>query len=96
MTKRFDRDENTKHHLRTLYELAHRDYRQKATHDVSQILLTIDRLGLGYAASEEAFRRIAFNVMATNCERSYEERVVSSSRGRTGNVLPSHGMTCSR
>jgi serine/threonine-protein kinase HipA len=68
MTKRFDRDGNTKHHLQTLCGLAHLDYRQKATHDVSQLLSTIDRLGLGYAALEEAFRRIAFNVMAANCD----------------------------
>jgi serine/threonine-protein kinase HipA len=68
MTKRFDRDGNAKHHLQTLCGLAHLDYRQKATHDVSQLLLTIDRLRLGYPAMEEAFRRIAFNVMAANCD----------------------------
>lgn len=68
MTKRFDRDGNTKHHVQTLCGLAHLDYRQKATHDVSQLLLTIDRLRLGYPALEEAFRRIAFNVMAANCD----------------------------
>lgn len=68
MTKRFDRDGNTKHHVQTLCGLAHLDYRQKATHDVSQVLVTIDRLGLGYAAKEEAFRRIAFNVIAANCD----------------------------
>lgn len=68
MTKRFDRDGNAKHHLQTLSGLAHMDFRQKATHDVSQFLLAIDRLQLGYAAMEEAFRRIAFNVMAANCD----------------------------
>lgn len=68
MTKRFDRDGKAKHHLQTLCGLAHLDYRQKATHDVSQLLLTIDRLQLGYPAMEEAFRRIAFNVMAANCD----------------------------
>jgi serine/threonine-protein kinase HipA len=68
MTKRFDRDGNVKHHLQTLCGLAHLDYRQKATHDVSQFLMTIQRLGLGYTALEEAFRRIAFNVMAANCD----------------------------
>ena len=30
--------------------------------------MTIQRLGLGYTALEEAFRRIAFNVMAANCD----------------------------
>ncbi len=68
MTKRFDRDTNRKHHLQTLCGLAHLDYRQRATHDVSQLFLTINRLELGYAALEEAFRRVAFNVMASNCD----------------------------
>ena len=68
MTKRFDREGNTKHHLQTLCGLAHLDYRQKAVHDVSQLMLTIDRLRLGYVAMEEAFRRTAFNVMTANCD----------------------------
>jgi serine/threonine-protein kinase HipA len=68
MTRRFDRDGNTRHHVQTLCAMAHLDYRQKATHDVSQLFLTIDRLRLGYPAKEEAFRRVAFNVMAANCD----------------------------
>ena len=68
MTKRFDRDGNTKHHIQTLCAMAHLDYRQRATHDVSQLFLTMDRLELAYPAKEEAFRRIAFNVMAANCD----------------------------
>lgn len=68
MTKRFDRDGNTKHHVQTLCGLAHLDYRQKATHDASQLFMTIDRLGMGYSAMEQAFRRVAFNVMAANCD----------------------------
>ena len=68
MTKRFDRDGLTKHHLQTLCGLAHLDYRQKATHDSSQLFQAIDRLKLGYESKEEAFRRIAFNVMAANCD----------------------------
>ncbi len=68
MTKRFDRDGNTKHHLQTLCAIAHLDYRQRATHDLHQFLLTIQRLRLGYPALEEALRRAAFNVMAVNCD----------------------------
>ena len=68
MTRRFDRDGNARHHVQTLCAMAHLDYRQKATHDVSQLFLTIDRLRLGYPATEEAFRRVAFNVMAANCD----------------------------
>ncbi len=68
MTKRFDREGNVRHHVQTLCAMAHMDYRQKATHDVSQLFLTMGRLQLGYSAMEEAFRRVAFNVMAANCD----------------------------
>lgn len=68
MTKRFDRDGNHKHHLQTLCGLAHLDYRQKATHDASQLFMTISRLGIGYSGMEQAFRRVAFNIVSANCD----------------------------
>jgi len=68
MTRRFDRAGNQKHHLQTLCALAHLDYRQKATHDYNQYFQMIQDLSLGPEALEEAFRRIAFNVMARNCD----------------------------
>jgi serine/threonine-protein kinase HipA len=68
MTRRFDRDGNRKHHLQSLCAMAHLDYKQKATHDYSQFLQTIIRLGLDYSALEEGFRRMVFNVMAVNCD----------------------------
>ena len=68
MTRRFDCDGNRKHHMQTLCAMAHLDYKQKASHDYNQLFQTIDQLGLGYEAKEEAFRRMAFNVMAANCD----------------------------
>jgi len=68
MTKRFDRDGNKKHHLQTLCGLAHLDYRQRATHDASQLFMAIKRLGIEYSGMEQAFRRVVFNVMAANCD----------------------------
>ncbi len=68
MTRRFDRDGNTKINVQSLCAMAHLDFRQKATHDVSQWLQAMERLDLDYPQKEEAFRRIAFNVMAANCD----------------------------
>lgn len=68
MTRRFDRDGNIRHHLQTLCAMAHLDYRQIATHDYSQLFLAMTQLRLEYADMEEAFRRMAFNVMAANCD----------------------------
>ncbi len=48
--------------------MAHLDYKQKASHDYNQLFLTIKRILPGYHALEEALRRMAFNVMAANCD----------------------------
>jgi serine/threonine-protein kinase HipA len=93
MTRRFDRDGNAKHHLQTLCGLAHLDYRQKATHDVSQLLLTIDRLQLGYPALEEAFRRIAFNVMAANCDDHTKNVSFLLREGGVWELAPAYDVT---
>jgi len=68
MTCRFDRDGNLKHHMQTLCAMSRLDYKQKATHDYSQLFQAIKALGLGPQASEEAFRRMVFNVFARNCD----------------------------
>jgi len=68
MTKRFDRDGNTKHHVQSLCALSHLDYRQRATHSYEQLFLTISQLGLDDTARRQAYLRMAFNVMARNCD----------------------------
>lgn len=93
MTKRFDRDGNTKHYVQTLCGLAHLDYRQKATHDASQLLLTIDRLGLAYDAKEEAFRRVAFNVIAANCDDHTKNISFLLREGGAWELAPAYDVT---
>jgi serine/threonine-protein kinase HipA len=68
MTRRFDRNGNEKIHVQTLCGLAQLDYRAKGVHDYSQYLGAISQLELPLSESEQAFRRIAFNVMASNCD----------------------------
>ena len=68
MTSRFDRSGNNKHHLQSLCAMSHLDYKQRATHDYSQLFLIIQKLGLNYDALTEAFRRMTFNIMAANCD----------------------------
>jgi serine/threonine-protein kinase HipA len=67
MTKRFDRKGNTKLHTQTLCGMAQLDYRAKGVHDYSQWLNVMRQLNMSPAAFEQAFRRIALNVMAKNC-----------------------------
>ncbi len=68
MTKRFDRSGNIRHHMQTLCAMSHLDYRKKGTNSYSQLFLTMQQLNLPYEQMEEAFRRMAFNVMGRNCD----------------------------
>jgi serine/threonine-protein kinase HipA len=72
MTKRFDREvvggSTKKHHVQTLCAMNHLDFRQRGTHDYAQLFMTIAKLGLSDEANSQAFRRMAFNVMARNCD----------------------------
>ena len=68
MTRRFDRDHQGKMHVQTLCAMAHLDFRQRATHDYVQYFAVIDDLALEPSARTEAFRRMAFNVAAANCD----------------------------
>ena len=68
MTKRFDRNGNTKLHTQSLCGMAQLDYRAKGVHDYSQWLNVMRQLSMSPQVFEQAFRRIAFNVMAKNCD----------------------------
>ena len=68
MTKRFDREGNTKLHTQTLCGMGQLDYKARGVHDYSQYLNAMRRLQMGAEAFQQAFRRIAFNVMASNCD----------------------------
>lgn len=93
MTRRFDRQGNNKHHLQSLCAMAHLDYKQKASHDYSQLLQTIIRLGLDYAHLEEAFRRMAFNVMAANCDDHTKNISFMLREGARWELTPAYDVT---
>ncbi len=66
MTKRFDRDGNTKHHMQTLCGLQHYDFNDMDGYSYEQVFQTMRLLRLTYPEAEEMFRRMVFNVLATN------------------------------
>lgn len=72
MTQRFDRDvvkgRTIKHHVQTLCALNDLDFKQRATHAYTQLFMVVAELGLGDEATRQVFRRMAFNVMARNCD----------------------------
>ncbi len=93
MTRRFDRDGNRKHHMQTLCAMAHLDYKQKASHDYSQLFQTLSRLQIGYEALEEAFRRMAFNVMAANCDDHTKNFAFLLREGEGWALAPAYDVT---
>ena len=93
MTRRFDREGNRKRHLQSLCALTHLDYKQKASHDYSQFLQTVIRLGLDAIALEEAFRRMAFNVMAVNCDDHTKNISFLLPEGMPWELAPAYDVT---
>ncbi len=93
MTKRFDRDGNRKHHIQSLCALRHLDYNQRATHAYEQYFMAIHQLGLGDAALDQAFRRMALNVMARNCDDHTKNFGFRLKEGGKWELTPAYDVT---
>ena len=93
MTKRFDRDENMKHHVQSLCALDHLDYKQRATHSYEQLFLAINQLGLGDTARRQAYLRMAFNVMARNCDDHTKNFAFLLRKGYEWELSPAYDVT---
>lgn len=93
LTKRFDRDGNKKHHTQTLCALAHADFNLIAAHDYHQYFLTIADLNLGSAVMAEAFRRMAFNYLAANCDDHTKNFSFLLKEGGSWELAPAYDLT---
>jgi serine/threonine-protein kinase HipA len=104
MTRRFDRDveratesddtvRTVKHHVQTFCALDHLDFKQRATHAYAQLFMAIARLRLGDEANGQAFRRMAFNVMARNCDDHTKNFAFRLRQGRAWELAPAYDVT---
>jgi serine/threonine-protein kinase HipA len=97
MTKRFDREvidgKTLKHHVQTLCAINHLDFRQRGTHDYSQLFMTASALGLEDDAMDQIFRRMAFNVMARNCDDHTKNFGFILRQGQPWNLAPAYDVT---
>jgi serine/threonine-protein kinase HipA len=93
MTRRFDRDGNRKHHIQSLCALQHLDYNQRATHAYEQYFLLTQKFGLGDDALQQAFRRMAFNVMARNCDDHTKNFSFRLKDGGNWELAPAYDVT---
>ncbi len=67
MTKRFDREgHGTKHHVQTFCAMQHYDFNNLYGYSYEQLFQTMRMLKLSYPEAEQMYRRMVFNVMATN------------------------------
>jgi serine/threonine-protein kinase HipA len=91
MTKRFDRSENaTKHHLQTFCGLQHFDYNKLYSYSYEQLFLTMRALRLSYPEAEQMFRRMVFNVMATNYDDHTKNFSFLLSQGESWKLAPAY------
>ena len=97
MTRRFDREvvggQMIKHHIQTLCAMSHLDYKQRATHAYTQLFMAIAQLKLGDEANGQAFRRMAFNVMAKNCDDHSKNFAFRLKQGSTWELAPAYDVT---
>jgi serine/threonine-protein kinase HipA len=73
--------------------MSHLDYKQRATHAYAQLFITIARLDLGDDAIGQAFRRMAFNVMAKNCDDHSKNFAFRLQKGGTWELAPAYDVT---
>lgn len=90
MTKRFDRDGNTKHHIQTWCGLQHYDYNNLYGYSYEQLFQTMRFLRLPYPQAEEIFRRIVFNVIATNYDDHTKNFSFRMKQGESWELAPAY------
>ncbi|MBI3299084.1 MAG: type II toxin-antitoxin system HipA family toxin [Elusimicrobia bacterium] len=94
MTKRFDREEDgTKHHLQSLCAMDHLDFKKKSANSYEQLFMTMRQLKLGHSADLEAFRRMALNVMARNCDDHTKNFSFLLKKGGPWELSPAYDVT---
>jgi serine/threonine-protein kinase HipA len=94
MTRRFDRDAgNVRHHVQTLCAMSHVDYRKIGTNSYAQLFDAASQLKLPYLDLEEIFRRMAFNVMGSNCDDHSKNFSFMLKRGSNWKLAPAYDVT---
>lgn len=94
MTKRFDRQGGSgRHHMQTLCAMNHLDYKKKGANAYAQLFLAMEALKLPYEDFEDAFRRMAFNVMARNCDDHTKNFSFLLKQGQPWRLAPAYDVT---
>lgn len=96
MSRRFDRlPGGEKLHMQSLAAMAHFDFNLAGAYSYEQLLLVIRRLGLPMATVEEAFRRMAFNIVARNQDDHVKNTAFLMDKSGQWSLAPAFDLTYS-
>jgi serine/threonine-protein kinase HipA len=91
LTKRFDREgSKVKHHVQTFCAMNHFDFNAMSSFSYEQLFQTMRELRLTYAEAEQMFRRMVFNVVASNCDDHTQNFAFLLKQGGTWELAPAY------
>lgn len=90
MTKRFDREGISKHHIQTWCGIQHYDYNNLYSYSYEQLFQTMRLLRLSYPEAEQMFKRMVFNVMATNYDDHTKNFSFRLKQGKEWELAPAY------
>jgi serine/threonine-protein kinase HipA len=93
MTKRFDRVDDERLHMLTLSGMDGLDFNAVGLNDYAQLFARIVALDLGGETLEQAFLRMAFNVLAANCDDHTKNTAFLMAPDGTWSLAPAYDVT---
>jgi len=91
MTKRYDREGgSTRHHVQTWCAMNHYDFNDMNSYSYEQLFQTMRALRLDYQEAEQMFRRMAFNVLARNCDDHTKNFSFRMKKGEKWTLAPAY------
>jgi serine/threonine-protein kinase HipA len=93
MTQRFDREPSqVRHHVQTWCAMKHFDFNEVDRFSYEQLFQTMRELRLPYSDAEQMFRRMAFNVMARNCDDHTKNFAFLLRKGGNWELAPAYDL----
>lgn len=90
---RFDREDGRRLHQHTLGGMLHLDYNDVGAGSYEEYFRTVQRLGMAYDALTEAYRRMAFNVLAVNQDDHVKNLSFHMDRSGVWSLTPAYDVT---
>ena len=96
MTRRFDRHGEERLHMHSLGGMEHVDYNIPGAWSYEQFFRLLLDLGLGYPVLEQAFLRVAFNILAVNQDDHVKNIAFLMDRQGRWSLSPAYDLTYAR